>query len=75
MAGRPRAGRRIGLTVEPGDIAKLIAAGREIKRALAGSAHAQHPGDGRLSGVYGTILYDDLGEDPDGNPLEITTYR
>ncbi|HEU5475090.1 MAG TPA: proline racemase family protein [Actinophytocola sp.] len=58
----------LGLTVEPGNLAELIAAGREIKWALNDSAHARHPGDERLSGVYGTILYDDLGTDPDGNP-------
>ena len=58
----------LGLTVEPGNIDTLIAAGREIKWALDGSADAQHPSDDRLSGVYGTILYDDLGEDSDGNP-------
>jgi proline racemase len=58
----------LGLTVEPGNIDQLIAAGREIKWALNDSAHAQHPSDDRLSGVYGTILYDDLGKDSDGNP-------
>lgn len=58
----------LGLTVEPANIDQLIAAGREIKRALENSAHAKHPGDDRLCGVYGTILYDDLGQDPGGNP-------
>lgn len=58
----------VGLTVTPGDIDRLIAAGREIKWALDESTHARHPADDRLSGVYGTILYDDLGADPDGNP-------
>jgi len=58
----------LGLTVEPGAIEGLIAAGREIKWALDAGAHALHPDDDRLSGVYGTILYDDLGADPDGNP-------
>jgi proline racemase len=58
----------LGLTVEPGSIDRLIAAGREIKWALNDSAYARHPSDERLSGVYGTILYDDLGQDPDGNP-------
>lgn len=58
----------VGLTVEPGNINALIDIGREIKWALHDSAHARHPDDERLSGVYGTILYDDLGRDADGNP-------
>jgi proline racemase len=58
----------LGLSVEPGAIADLIAVGREIKWALNDSPYARHPTDDRLSGVYGTILYDDLGTDPDGNP-------
>ncbi len=58
----------LGLTVEAGNLEELIAAGREIKWALNDGPYAQHPSDERLSGVYGTILYDDLGENPDGNP-------
>jgi proline racemase len=55
-----------GLAVVPADHTALIAAGRAVKAALAGSDAARHPGDDRLSGVYGTILYDDLGDDADG---------
>jgi proline racemase len=51
----------VGLRVVPEDLAALIAVGREVKAALAGSEAAVHPGDPRLSGVYGTILFDDLG--------------
>ncbi|MBL7252768.1 proline racemase family protein [Paractinoplanes lichenicola] len=58
----------VGLTVEPAAIDQLIAIGREIKWALDDSALARHPDDDRLSGIYGTILYDDLGQDADGNP-------
>jgi proline racemase len=58
----------VGLSVEPAAIDQLIAVGREIKWALNDSEHARHPDDDRLSGVYGTILYDDLGHDEDGNP-------
>ncbi|MBO3747101.1 proline racemase family protein [Streptosporangiaceae bacterium NEAU-GS5] len=57
----------VGLTVEPRHIDQLIAIGREIRWALNDSEHARHPSDDRLSGVYGTILYDELGEDADGN--------
>jgi proline racemase len=51
-----------GLRVVPDDLERLIAAGREVKHALAGSAAARHPDDERLSGIYGTILYEELGE-------------
>jgi proline racemase/trans-L-3-hydroxyproline dehydratase len=53
---------RVGLTVQPEDLGELIRLGREIKRALDGGAHAQHPTDPRLNGVYGTIWYDELGD-------------
>jgi proline racemase len=52
---------QFGLRVVPDDLPQLIAAGREVKRALAGSAVARHPEDERLSGIYGTILYEELG--------------
>ena len=58
----------VGLTVAPDALGELIAIGREIKWALNESVYSRHPGDHRQSGVYGTILYDDLGEDADGNP-------
>jgi proline racemase len=59
----------VGLAVEPEQIQDLIGVGREIKRALDGSEHARHPSDDRLSGVYGTIIYQDLGTEvsPDGD--------
>lgn len=57
----------VGLSVVPEQVSELIAIGREVKWALNDSAHAQHPSDPRLSGVYGTILYDELGHDGDGN--------
>jgi proline racemase len=51
----------LGLEVVGERLGELIAAGREIKRALAGTDAARHPSDDRLSGIYGTILYDELG--------------
>ncbi len=45
----------------PEDIPRLIDAGRAVQAALAGHPSSRHPDDDRLSGVYGTILYDDLG--------------
>jgi proline racemase len=53
---------RFGLRVAADDLPALIAAGRAVKRDLAGSAVARHPSDERLSGIYGTILYDELGD-------------
>jgi proline racemase len=54
------------VAIEPGNYGRLIALGREVKRALEGSEHARHPDDDRLSGVYGTILYEDFGDTPEG---------
>jgi proline racemase/trans-L-3-hydroxyproline dehydratase len=50
-----------GLAVVPEDLGELIALGREIKWALDDADVARHGGDERLSGIYGTIWYDDLG--------------
>lgn len=56
---------QLGLQVTPDHLADLIALGREIKWALDDSEPATHPTDPRLSGIYGTIWYDELG-DSDG---------
>jgi len=53
-----------GLSVEPAQLDALIALGREVKRELDGTDVARHPADERQSGIYGTILYDDLGDGP-----------
>jgi proline racemase len=55
------AAEQFGLRVVPDDLPALIARGREVKAALAGSEVARHPEDDRLSGVYGTIFHEDLG--------------
>ncbi|MGZ0151786.1 proline racemase family protein [Kribbella sp. WER1] len=54
----------VGLAVTPASYPDLIAIGREIKWAL--DPVAVHPADPRLSGLYGTILYDDLGSWAEG---------
>jgi proline racemase/trans-L-3-hydroxyproline dehydratase len=51
-----------GLRVVPEDLAQLITVGREVKLALQGSDVARHPTDDRLSGIYGTILYEHVAE-------------
>jgi proline racemase len=50
-----------GLRVVADDLVELIAAGRAVKRALQGSDVARHPNDDRLSGIYGTVLYEEQG--------------
>ena len=57
----------VGLRVEGAMVNDLIAIGREVKWALNETPHARHPSDPRLDGVYGTILYDDLGVTPGGD--------
>jgi proline racemase len=50
-----------GLRVAPEHLGELTALGREIKWALNDAGVARHPSDERLSGIYGTIWFDDLG--------------
>lgn len=56
----------VGLQVRPEDYTELIAIGREIKWLLNEHPVAHHAADDRLSGIYGTILFDDLGDTADG---------
>ena len=57
----------VGLAVAPEQVNELLAIGREIKWLLHDSAHAKHPSDDRLSGIYGTIVFDELGTTDDGS--------
>ena len=50
-----------GLRVAPEDLPDLIAAGRAVKRELDGTDVARHPDDDRLSGIYGTVFYEQVG--------------
>lgn len=56
----------VGLQVRPEDYTELVAIGREIKWLLNEHPAAHHDADERLSGLYGTILFDDLGDTADG---------
>jgi proline racemase len=56
----------VGLTVVPENYTELIRVGREVKWALNDTPWARHPSDRRLDGIYGTILFDDLGQGEDG---------
>jgi len=62
---------QLGLSVTPADLGELIALGREIKWALNDSEHAAHPTDPRLSGIYGTIWFDELGDDGRDNEGQV----
>jgi proline racemase len=56
----------VGLSVVPEDLAGLTALGREVKWLLNDTEWARHPSDRRLDGIYGTILFDDLGDGASG---------
>ena len=56
----------LGLRVTPDNVGDLRVLGREIKWALNDTTVAHHALDPRLGGIYGTIIYDDLGATPDG---------
>jgi len=56
----------VGLAVTPEHHLDLIALGREVKWALDSHPAARHPHDDRLSGVYGTVLYEALGTTAEG---------
>jgi proline racemase len=56
----------IGLEVTQQNASPLRAIGREIKWALNDTEVAHHVPDPRLSGIYGTTIFDDLGDLADG---------
>jgi proline racemase len=53
-------GAWLGLPIAADALPDLIRAGREIKRALEGTQVAEHPDDPRLSGIYGTVIHEEL---------------
>ncbi len=57
---------QIGLSVIPEFYSQIISIGREIKWALNETEYAKHPTDPRLSGIYGTIVYEQLTPDVQG---------
>ncbi|MER5320173.1 proline racemase family protein [Streptosporangium roseum] len=60
-----------GLSVVPEHLTELIALGRAVKAALAGHPASRHPGDDRLSGIYGVIFHDELGP---GHQRNVTVF-
>jgi proline racemase len=51
----------LGLPISADALPELIQAGREIKAALEGTDVAVHPDDPRLSGIYGTVIHEEIG--------------
>lgn len=56
----------LGLSVTPTHYSALLTIGREIKWLLNDTEWSKHPTDHRLNGIYGTIVYDDLGQTANG---------
>jgi proline racemase len=51
---------QLGLPISAEALPELIRAGREIKAALDATDVAVHPDDQRLSGIYGTVIHEEL---------------
>jgi proline racemase len=52
---------RAGVRVDPAGLPELIGVGRRIKGALEGHELARHPSNDRLSGIYGTVVHEEVG--------------
>jgi proline racemase len=57
-----------GMPVEPASVPRLIALGREIKRALDERRVAEHPSEPRLSGIYGVTFAETLASTAGAGP-------
>jgi proline racemase len=56
----------LGLTVSPAHYRQLIASAMEIRTVLNDRELEHHPEDDRLDGVFGVVVYEDLGDLPSG---------
>ncbi len=50
----------VGLRVHADDLPELIRTGRQVRDRLNELRVAEHPSDPRLSGIYGTIFFEDV---------------
>ena len=50
--------------VEPAELPRLIALGRQIKAELEAAHDVVHPAEPELNGIYGVIFWQDEGDDP-----------
>ncbi|WP_425864011.1 proline racemase family protein [Arthrobacter sp. TWP1-1] len=48
----------VGLEVTPSNLAKVVAVGHQVAAGLANEQVVHHASDSRLSGIFGTILYE-----------------
>jgi proline racemase len=48
--------RKLGVTIDPAEVNRLIAAGMDVKRAVLRETAVEHPLDPALHGLYGTII-------------------
>ncbi len=55
-----------GLAVSADNVGRFVAVAREMKGVLAANPAVIHPEDDRLSGLYGTIFFEDLGATENG---------
>ena len=62
---------QVGCTVTPGDLPRLIDAGRRIKRATQATRLLAHPDGPHLDGLYGVIFHEVLG---DGHQRNVTVF-
>ena len=59
-----RSTRRLEERVEPGELPRLIALGRELKAAIEAAHDVVHPLEPELRDVYGVIFWQDEGDGP-----------
>ncbi|GGM16334.1 proline racemase family protein [Nakamurella endophytica] len=52
----------LGLSVTTADLSRLVEAAREVQRVLDAHPASRHPTDDRLSGIYGVVFFDELGD-------------
>jgi proline racemase len=65
----------LGLEVRPENVSRFIELGREVKEILETNAAVGHPLDVRLSGLYGTIFFEDVGNtDPGMHQRNVTVF-
>jgi proline racemase len=50
------AAKTLGVTIDPAQVNRLIAAGMDVKRAVLRETAVEHPLDPSLHGLYGTII-------------------
>jgi len=56
----------LDVSCRTGDVDRLIALGRQVKAALVEHPSVVHSSDDRLSGLYGTILHEEVARADDG---------